>query len=127
MKKPIHISDLHFENKLWLSELSFQKDELKTFQHRLEEVAPRWTDISVRSQIEQYQNRFIRQNEVLDTLIHDVNVQEADLAAKAKANPVAIDHVHFDDHSETREKVEMQGVLYKELKGEFLRFLTKTM
>ncbi len=41
MKNTIYMSDLHFEHTTWNSELSFEKDELKIFQHRLEEVASR--------------------------------------------------------------------------------------
>ena len=126
MEKTIHITDLHFEHKLWLSELSFQKDELNVFQHRLEEVSIRWSDNVIRRKIEQYQNQFIRQNEVLDILIHELNEEEAVLAIHAKANPSIIDQMRFNDHTEMRDKVETQIHLYKELKKEFLRFLTST-
>ena len=126
MEKTIHITDLHFEHKLWLSELAFQKDELNVFQHRLEEVSTRWSDNVIRRKIEQYQNQFIRQNEVLDILIHELNEEEAVLAIHAKANPSVIDQMRFNDHTEMRDKVETQIRLYKELKKDFLRFLTST-
>ena len=46
-KKPVYISDLHFEHRLWLSELAFWQDEIGTFKHRLEEVVTRITDKDV--------------------------------------------------------------------------------
>ncbi|MFT4568448.1 MAG: hypothetical protein ACI9FN_003417 [Saprospiraceae bacterium] len=75
-KKAIYIDDLHFEHKLWKSQLEFQRDELKVFTHRLEEVVVRWTDKDVLSKVEHFQNVFIRHNEVIDTLIHDINEHE---------------------------------------------------
>ncbi len=51
---------------------------------------------------------------------------EKELAEYAAENPVAVDHVHFSDHSTLREDVETQRKLYTNLKTEFLRFLTET-
>lgn len=126
-KKHIYLSDLHFEHTTWKSELVFQQDELKTFNARLEEVVPRYTDTTVLARSEQFQNQIIRYNEVLDELIHDINTHEHTLIDYAKEHPVAIDHVHFDDHGGIREKIETQREIYAEFKKEFLRYLTKYM
>ena len=125
--KPIYISDLHFEHKKWKSLLEFQREELKSFNKRLEEVVVRWTDQDVLSRVEQYQNKFIRHNEIIDTFLHDIGVEENKLTAYAISHPVAIDHVHFDDHGGMREKVDTQQSMYNELKKEFMRFLTTAM
>lgn len=127
MKNKIHISDLHFEHMHWLSSLLFEKDELKSFQNRLEVVAPRWTEQDVLAQVEQYQNKFIRHNEVLDTLVHDIRSNEKELADRAKENPTALNHVHIAEHTSLRDRVDMQQKIYRELKTLFLRFLTSTM
>ena len=126
-KKAIYIDDLHFEHKLWKSQLEFQRDELKVFTHRLEEVVVRWTDMDVLSKVEHFQNVFIRHNEVIDTLIHDINEHEHKLSNRAEANPVAIDHVHFDDHTEFRGRIESQMKIYDDMKKGYLRFLTEAM
>ena len=126
-KKAIYIDDLHFEHKLWKSQLEFQRDELKIFTHRLEEVVVRWTDKVVLSKVEHFQNVFIRHNEVIDTMIHDINGHEHELSARAEANPVAIDHVHFDDHTAFRDRIEGQMKIYADMKKEYLRFLTEAM
>tara|TARA_R110002049_G_scaffold165631_1_gene331539 strand:- start:672 stop:1055 length:384 start_codon:yes stop_codon:yes gene_type:complete len=127
MKDKVYMSDLHFEHVAWNSELSFQKDELKIFQNRLEEVTSRWTKNEVMKEVEHFQNNFIRQNEVVDTLKHDINIHEEHLVKFDKEHPIASDHVHFNDHSELRDEVETQRKLYTNLKTDFLRFLTKTM
>lgn len=126
-KETIYISDLHFDHKLWKSQLTFQADELTIFTHRLEEVVVRWTDKDVLKRVEHFQNAFIRHKEVIDILIHDINAHEHKLSHKAQSQPVAIDHVHFDDHTDERKRVEDQIRIFYELKTDFLRFLSEAM
>ena len=127
MKNKVYMSDIHFEHTAWNSELAFEKDELKNFQNRLEEVASRWTTNEVMVKVEHFQNNFLRHNEVIDTLRHDINSHEHELVKFVEEHPIALDHVHFKDHTAFRDKVETQRNLYAELKTEFLRFLTETM
>ena len=127
MKKAIHISDLHFEHVLWNSDLSFQRDELKIFQNRLEEVAPRYTNEDILKKVDHFQNNFTRHLEVLDILQHDIKMHETELSTFAKEHPVAVDHVHFSDHGGLRDRIETQQEIYSTLKKEFTRFLTETM
>ena len=63
-KKPIYITDLHFEYKLWKRKLEFERDELKIFEGRLAEVVSRWTDKEILRKAEHFQNTFIRHHEV---------------------------------------------------------------
>jgi hypothetical protein len=128
MKQPhIYLEDLHFEHILWKRRLLFEKDELRIYQNRLEEVSPKWTDINVKKKVEHFHNVFLINNNVLDELIHDINSKEREISLQAKDNPIAIDHVYFDDHSELRERVETQLKLYGELKHEYLDFLRVAM
>lgn len=126
-KKPIYISDLHFEHTLWSSQLAFQIDELKIFTRRLEEVVQRWTDKEINARIEQFQNQFIRHKEVLDSLLHEITVHNDELVKFAKEHPIALDHVHFEDHTTLRNGIDTQNEMYTNLKKEFMRFLTETM
>ena len=125
--KVTHIEDLHFEHKLWKRQLDFQVHELAIFVHRLEEVVSRWSDKVILANVERYQNQFIRHKEVLDTLLHEINVHQDELVKFAKDHPVALDHMRFEDHSELRDSVETQVDIYTSLKKEFMRFLTTTM
>lgn len=126
-KKPIYMSDLHFEHKTWKSEMDFQKNELDFFKKRLEEVVPRFTGQTVLSKAEQFQNQMIRHNEVVDTLLHDINGEEQSLVDFAHDHPVAMDHVHFKDHTSLRDKMETQRKIYAEFKQKYFRYLTETM
>jgi hypothetical protein len=127
MTKAIYLSDLHFEHKTWLSELTFQKDELRSFQNRLEEVVPNYTNHEVLARAEQFQNKLMVHNEIVDTYLHDIRAHEQELVDFAKSHPISVDHVHFTDHSALREKIETQREMFTNFKKDFFRFLMETM
>lgn len=118
-----HIDELHFDHRLWVNELKFYRDELKIYNHRLEDLAKANSVVEVTARIEQFQNQIIRQNEVIDELLHKINGHEHQLAKQAIEHPIAIDHVLFADHTSLREEVERNNQLYTEFKSEFVRFV----
>lgn len=125
--KTIYIDDLHFEHKLWKRQLEFERDELKVFNNRLEDIVQRWTDKEILAQVEHFQNSFIRHNEVIDTLLHEIKVHAQELEKDAKEKPNNIHRVHYDDHEEFRDQVETQLKIFGDLKTEFLRFVRGAM
>ena len=124
-KKHVYLSDLHFEHRLWLNELNFAKDEMESFSKRLNEVISRNTNDAFSASAESFQNRLIRQNEVVDILRHDIKKHESELAHFAEEHPIAIDHVHFEDHKNLREQMTRFSSLYAEFKADFMRFIAK--
>ena len=122
-----HIDELHFEHKLWTSKMRFYMDELSIFENRLSELVQRNTKVEVTSEIEHFQNQFIRQREVAEQLISKCNDHEKFLANQAKEHPVAIDHVLFTDHTKLRDEAEVYDKIYAELKTEFMNLLRKWM
>ena len=83
-EKKVHISDLHFELNLWLNEFKFYKDEIQIFNHRLEEIVSKNTGMEVMSEVEHFQNQYIRQSEVIDVLRHEVKQHENMLENEVK-------------------------------------------
>lgn len=122
-----HLDVLHFEHEAWVKQLAFYKDELKTYQNRLEEIVKRYNGRGVMQELEKFQNQFIRQNEVFDILTHDINAHEQILVNSVKENPVASDHRLFDDHDGLRDRMATFLKLYNELKSQFMRYLVKYM
>ncbi|WMI69531.1 hypothetical protein [Mangrovimonas sp. YM274] len=123
----IQISDLHFEHKQWERELLFLEDELQSFNNRLEELVERWTHHSVLAQLEHYQNQFIRQHEIIDSLLHDINVHETDMFEHDKKGELAMNFNLAKKHFLLRERMETQRMIYHDLKREFFKFLSKHM
>lgn len=121
------MSELHFDHELWVNQLRFFETELKIFNSRLAEVSIQNTKQEVRAEVEHFQNQFIRESEVIDTLIHDIKAHESILVTFAKDHPVASDHVHFRNHGELEERMVIFGKIWFELKKEFMDFLRKRM
>lgn len=120
-------SDLHFEHNQWKRELFFWEDELKSFQNRLEELVKRWTKKEMLVQLEHYQNQFILQDEVINTLQEDIHIHEISIAAASKKGKDLLDTALVKKHIEFRNRMEVQRHIYRDLKKEFFKFLTKYM
>lgn len=123
----VRLSDLHFEHTTWLNALAFYKEEIGIFERRLGEVATRNTATEVLAKLEHFQNRYIREREVIDELRHDIKAHENSLEKEAKEHPVALEHRYFADHSELRERMVTFEKLYRELKNEFHRWVAQWM
>ena len=67
---------IHFEHRLWVNELNFFADELNIYEQQLGALATKYDKRGAMQELEQFQNQFIRQKEVLDTLQHDIHIHE---------------------------------------------------
>ena len=114
---------VHFEHRLWVNELNFFADELKIYEHQLEELVKKAHKKEAMQELEQFQNQFIRQKEVLDTLQHDIHIHEqrlSDAIQGKKELPLDPEY-----HDFLKGQMESFRSIYAELKGNFYRFLNK--
>ena len=126
-KEVIFNSDLHFEHKQWKRELLFWEDELKSLQNRLNELVLRWTDKEVLAQLEQYQNQFMIQKNAIDELEDHIILHETNISEHFKKGEDVLDLQMIKEHTEFRNKMDTQRILYSDLKRNFFRFLSKYM
>jgi hypothetical protein len=126
-KKQVRLSDLHFEHKLWLNELDFSQDELSIFTKYLAGVIEKNTNKIVVAMAESKQSQLIRQKEVVDELRHLIQSNESKLAHYAMEHPIDVDHVHFTDHKDIRDKVMRFTELYTTFKLGLKRFIIDSM
>ena len=125
LKTVIHNSDLHFEHKQWEGELLFWQDELKTFNHRLEELIGRFQDRSILVKLEHYQNEFILHQGQIEKLRAEIEKHEAALAGQSMTDDFeSINLAMMEGHLAFRDKMNTQRKLYAALKKEFFGFLT---
>jgi hypothetical protein len=122
-----YIQDLHGDHNNWLSDLALAKDEIKSYQLRLQEVNAANNDTETRALVEHFQNQFIRENEVIDILKHDIAKYEHELSAATAANNVASDRRRVADHPELRDRMETFSHIFADLKYEFREFLAKKL
>ena len=126
-KKPV-LADLHFEHKVWRNEIAFYKMEIKIFQERLEEITKKNTGNDIHEQIEQFQNRFIIQNNEMDILVHKIKLIEHKEALKGdKIRYNIVDEKIYREHDVLVDEMAQFVKLYKELKEDFYSFLVKWM
>lgn len=117
------IQSQHFEHKIWMNELNFFEDEVKIYEHQLEELVKK-DNREMMPQLEHFQNSFIRQKEVLDQLKHDIHEHERKIAG-ILANVTNLSDQVKQDHEDARDQVETFKKIFNELKGEYLQFLRK--
>ena len=126
-EKRVHIGDLHNDHSLWLNSLDFYKDEIAILEHRMEEIVKRNNKPDVMAELEHFQNRYIRQREVIDELRHELKQHENALEKEARDHPIAVEHRLFTDHADHRAGMATFETLYRELKAEFMAWLVKRM
>jgi hypothetical protein len=126
MESKAHLSEVHAELNNWVKELLFYKDEVKVFQSRLEEVVRQNNRTDILVEVEHFQNQFIRQHEVIDTLKHDFKKVDNIISANIQNNPVASDHRTMEFPPELTDQHETFLKIYNELKVEFEKFLART-
>jgi len=117
------IPNLHVEYRLWTSELNFFKEEVRRFEHQLEALTNRNKKGGISAGVEQFQNRFIRQKEVIDELKHKLALSERQLASFVKElNGLGLNSIRMDNHVKLRADMLTFRKLYAELKNEFRKF-----
>lgn len=79
----VFLSDLNFNLEVWKRELKFQESEMDYFEEKLEHVAMRNLGTDVMIQLEGFQNKIIREREVMGHLRHKIRMKKREIA-KAK-------------------------------------------
>jgi hypothetical protein len=114
----------HDEHVQWVNELKFFEDELVIFERRLAEVVGNRSNKEMFAGVEQYQNKFVRQKEVLDQLKHEIKIHEKNLTQALKKGDTSEDWESSVMHKQIADRMETFKKLFKEMKDGFYPFLT---
>jgi hypothetical protein len=76
----LFLSDLNFNLEVWKRELKFQESEMDYFEEKLEHVAIRNLGSEVMKQLESFQNKIIREREVMTHLRHRIRMKKREIA-----------------------------------------------
>jgi len=123
----IYNSDLHFEHVSWKRELLFWKDEIKSFQNRIDEIVDRWSDKKILNELNKFQNGFILHENNIDNCMEEIDAHELNIAKHYQIEQNVIDIPDFKKHNEYRKRMETERGVFNELKKEFFHFLAKYM
>lgn len=107
--------------------LDLTKDEILSFEIRLQEIAKANTGKEVMAQVEHFQNQFRRQKEVIDQLRQDIHEDELRITENVKENNVAVEHRTVEENFRLKDSLYVFQKIFKELKSDCLLFLAKIM
>ena len=127
MSNTLYIKEIHLLHTEWNSVLDLTRDEILSFENRLEEITKANTGKEMLAQVEHFQNRFIRQKEVVDELRHDIHEVELRIAENVKENNVSVEHRKVEENFELKSRVHVFQKIFNEIKSEFLLFLAKKL
>jgi len=111
----------------WKSLLGFYKDELEVFKNRLAEVVEKNTSKETMQMAEHFQNQFIIQAENIDILLHDINEHLHLLANNIQQHGGHANKDQMLTRDLLRSGVEKEQEIFRQIKTEFMRFLSKVM
>lgn len=119
--------DLHIEHESWNREIHFWEDELISFQNRLDELVRRWTDKSVLSQIDKFQNQVYIHRDVLNKIKNQIEMHEVNMADHYRKNEDVLNKNLVKKHIAIRDQMESQRKVINRFKKNLFLFLTKYM
>ena len=118
-------NDLRYDHNIWENELNFYKKELGIFESRLVEMLNRKPSRELLRELEQYQNQFIRQKDVVDNVNHKIHLYDDELKGIPAEIMLTIDSNEIAKHKELESDIRITRKLYFELRDRFSSYLEK--
>lgn len=124
----VSITHVNNSHSTWLRSLDFYKSELNILKGELAEIAVKNTHKDVRKEVEHYENQFKVQTENIDTLVHDIKKNVANIAAEAHDGHAGhIEGKLLAQHDNFEKKFEDEEKVINELRHNFQRFAADWM
>ncbi len=118
-------NDLRYDHNIWENELNFYKKELGIFETRLVEMLKRKPSRDLLRELEQYQNQFIRQKQVVDNVNHKIHLYDDELKGIPAEIMLTLDSSELTKHKELEGDIKITRKLYFELRDRFSSYLEK--
>jgi len=123
-KKVNYLSDLEFNLDTWKRELKFHRDEMDTFQEKLEEVAIRKNlDKEALISLESFQNKILRERKVISDLLHKIRQKRKNIKTVDINEP--LDGRLYREQIPLRDEMRTYIRLHYDLKENMMDFFTK--
>ncbi len=123
-QKVNYLSDLEFNLDTWKRELKFHRDEMDTFQDKLDEVAARKSlDKDALIALESFQNKVLRERKVISDLLHKIKQKRMNLKTADINEPM--DGRLYREQIPLRDEMRTYIRLHYDLKEQMMDFFTK--
>ena len=120
--KVYNINELHFEHRLWKSEMKIVLGELNIYQEWLSCMSLKSRELKYQKKINNFQSKFDIQKKHYDTFNDKINAQDSFVDSLEKDIDKDISSSTIADHTNLREDINLALKLYKELKEEYTEF-----
>ncbi|SRR5579862_270136 len=121
MESTASIEQFQEELQSWKHELSSIKQEIRHFEHRLEQMPAHKLPKNLLAQVEHFQNSFICQKEVIDKLRHDLPDSRSKVENIFHSFRNEVKNHALDDRMHTFRRI------YGEVRTDFERFQSECM
>ena len=123
--KLVYLSDLKFNLKVWKEELRFHRKEMEKFEKKLESIARRNLGIEAMAPLEGFQNKIIREKEVIGRMLQRIRMKKKIIATADLSEE--LDGRLRNQQTSMRDDMKIYIKLHYELKEDlmdyFLRWL----
>ena len=118
-----YLSDLLFNLKIWKKDLKAHKKQMKKFQKKIQEISSRHFEMEAKQGIESFQNRIIRENDVIDNLLHRINIKTDEI--NNADTSLEIDGTLKNKQKPLSEEMKVYVKLHYDLKEAMMDFFLK--
>ena len=118
-------NDLRYDHHIWENELNFYKNELGIFEDRLTDMVQRDPSNQLLRELEQFQNQFIRQKEVVDELNHKIHLYDDELNGIPAKIMLGKESQEISKHKNLEDDLQINRRLYFDLRNRFNLYLMK--
>ncbi len=123
-QKVNYLSDLEFNLDTWKRELKFHRDEMDTFQEKLDEVAARkGLNKEAMVALESYQNKILRERKVISDLLHKIKQKRFNIKTANIQEPM--DGKLYREQIPLRDEMRTYIRLHYDLKEQMMDFFTQ--
>ena len=117
----------HKELEEWRSAMELFMQELQGYNQRLNDVAGKNNKDVVLKQVEHFQNQFIVQKDNIQTMLHEIKIQEQNIAEDVRRDKILDETDIIGNQSFLREKVHTTEKIFVALKHDFYSFLARSL
>ena len=119
----VFLSDLNFNLDVWKRELKFQENEMDYFEEKLEHVVIRKLGNEVMVQLEGFQNKIIREREVMGHLRHRIRMKKRELVKTKFENNAEV--LFQEKQVMLKDEMKIFVKMHYELKEDMMDFFLK--
>lgn len=118
------LAGMHAEHASWQNQILGYREELENLNQDLAQMVQKSNPREISPSVEHFQNQFIRQNEVLDILRHDLKQYENKIEHAQEQKESSIDENLIKERKDNLERLQDFDRIFNELKLEFREFET---